>query len=511
MRYDRALTLAALLLAGLAAPAAAAPGDQLFAGRQVHAIDIVFTQPAWWDSLVAFYEAGEERYLPATVVVNGDTLTRVGVRLKGNSSYTHPNDKKPFRLAFDEFLGSQRLDGLKGVHLNNCWRDPTFLREKLHLDFLREAGIPAPRGNFATVTLNGQPWGFYSLVEHVDKTFLSSRFGDKDGGFFKAVDGLPPSQVLSDFRWYGPDAAAYADRYEIKSDDEDESWEQLLAVLDTLEHSGDLAASLPEVVSLDRFCRAMAADNILGNLDAYACSGRNFYAYFDEPGGKMEWIAWDTGLSFGGYDTDLPDPRTLSPVFVYDAAGRPLLGKVLANPALRRAYLDAYAALFRGTFSAPAMLEGIETLAALARPFVQADPRKMYSNAQFEASLSADITEGGRRIPGLRSFVSGRAASIESQLAALEAPPGPTVSLAQNHPNPAASRTTIAFGLATAGRARLEVFDLAGRRVATLADGERAAGPHAVEADVSGLGPGLYFYRLRSAAGEATRRMIVLP
>jgi hypothetical protein len=39
-------------------------------------------------------------------------------------------------LDLDEYLGDQRWDDLEGVHLNNCWEDPTFLREELHLDLL---------------------------------------------------------------------------------------------------------------------------------------------------------------------------------------------------------------------------------------------------------------------------------------------------------------------------------------------------------------------------------------
>ncbi len=69
----------------------------------------------------------------------------------------------------------------------------------------RSSGVAAPRGDFAWLTLNGQPWGLYGLVEHVDKTFLGTRFGTKNGAFFKSADSeaaLGPS----DFAWYGPGA-----------------------------------------------------------------------------------------------------------------------------------------------------------------------------------------------------------------------------------------------------------------------------------------------------------------
>lgn len=505
-----AAALAAALALLAAAPAAAAPGDQLFAGRQVHAIEITFEQPAFWDSLTLFYDEGEERYLPAKVVVNGVTYDDVGVRFKGNSSYTHPNDKKPFRLSFDEFVGSQRLDGLKGVHLNNCWSDPSFLREKLHLDFLRAAGIPGPRANFATLVLNGEPWGFYSLVEHVDKTFLTSRFGNKNGAFFKAVDGEGTGSPVSDFRWLGPDAGAYESLYEIKSDDEAASWPRLLAVIDTLAHAADPAVALPAVVDVPAFARAMAADNLLANLDSYAGTGRNFYVYFDEAGGLMRWIVWDTGLSFGRFVIG-PDPRRLPLDFVYDAPGRPLFAKVLGTPALRDAYFAEYRSLFEDVFSAAAMSATVDTLADLVRPHVQADDRKMYTSGQFEQSLVADVLDGEFRVPGLKPFLATRSAEVRAALDRLGPGGAAGPRLAQNRPNPARARTTVAFELASAGRARLEVFDLAGRRVAAPLDAVLGAGPHEADLDVSALAPGLYLYRLRAGTGERSRRMLVLP
>ena len=92
-----------------------APGDSIFAGLQAHTVAIDFSQPAYWDSLTQYYDDGLEQYMAARVTVDGVPYDSVGVRLKGNASYTHPNLKKPFRLSFDEYRDAQRWDGLKGV------------------------------------------------------------------------------------------------------------------------------------------------------------------------------------------------------------------------------------------------------------------------------------------------------------------------------------------------------------------------------------------------------------
>lgn len=77
-------------------------------------------------------------------------------------------------------------------------------------------------------------------------------------------------------------------------------------------------------------------------------------------------------------------------------------------------------------------------------------------------------------------------------------------------PNPFNPATTLRFVLAGPGPARLEVFDLAGRRVATLCDGVLASGPHAVAWHPADLGSGLYLARLTTAAGTTSARLTLL-
>ena len=103
---------------------------------------------------------------------------------------------------------------------------------------------------------------------------------------------------------------------------------------------------------------------------------------------------------------------------------------------------------------------------------------------------------------------------VRSPLVAVSVPERFTT-LAQNSPNPFNPTTTIAFTLANRGKVRLDVYDAAGRFVTTLADDVRDAGPHSLEWDGSDaggsrVGSGVYFYRLVSAEGAQTRKMVLL-
>ncbi len=82
--------------------------------------------------------------------------------------------------------------------------------------------------------------------------------------------------------------------------------------------------------------------------------------------------------------------------------------------------------------------------------------------------------------------------------------------LEQNYPNPFNPTTTISFALPEAGDVLVEVFDVTGRRMATLVNGEYAAGTHTVEWNAHQAPSGVYFYAVRAGDFQATRRMVLL-
>jgi hypothetical protein len=77
------------------------------------------------------------------------------------------------------------------------------------------------------------------------------------------------------------------------------------------------------------------------------------------------------------------------------------------------------------------------------------------------------------------------------------------------YPQPAHGAVSIAFGIGRSGRVLLAVYDALGRRVATIADGERGAGRHLVTGHLGGMPPGVYLLVL-SAGGESVARRVAL-
>jgi hypothetical protein len=78
------------------------------------------------------------------------------------------------------------------------------------------------------------------------------------------------------------------------------------------------------------------------------------------------------------------------------------------------------------------------------------------------------------------------------------------------YPNPFNPSTTIRFDLPEATKVRLAVYDMLGREVAVLADGERPAGQYSLRFDAGKLSSGTYIYRLQTGNYVQTRKMMLV-
>ena len=92
---------------------------------------------------------------------------------------------------------------------------------------------------------------------------------------------------------------------------------------------------------------------------------------------------------------------------------------------------------------------------------------------------------------------------------------GPAITLSAPRPSPAFAVAELAFSLPAPAHVRLAAYDLEGRRVATLADADFAAGTHTLRWDLrdrSGnrLRPGVVLVRLEAPGATLTRRLLII-
>ncbi|MCC5942413.1 MAG: T9SS type A sorting domain-containing protein, partial [Balneolaceae bacterium] len=85
-----------------------------------------------------------------------------------------------------------------------------------------------------------------------------------------------------------------------------------------------------------------------------------------------------------------------------------------------------------------------------------------------------------------------------------------SLTLNQNYPTPFNPTTIISYELPQTEQVRLDVFDMTGRQVATLVNGQVAAGRHQVSFNAMNLSSGVYMYRLQAGGMMLTRQLTLI-
>jgi len=100
--------------------------------------------------------------------------------------------------------------------------------------------------------------------------------------------------------------------------------------------------------------------------------------------------------------------------------------------------------------------------------------------------------------------------TITDQVIAVEDDAQAAFAVDPAYPNPANPTTTIGFTIPEAGNVTVNVFNVAGQKVDTLANGMMSVGKHSVVWDASGFSAGVYFYTVKSGDFSKTMKVTIL-
>jgi hypothetical protein len=152
--------------------------------------------------------------------------------------------------------------------------------------------------------------------------------------------------------------------------------------------------------------------------------------------------------------------------------------------------------------SAPAQFPVmVDSLDSLQRLFVLTQVDVMYAEHSFYSDYNR------KTLSFFNSILCGTT-RVESRDAETGLPTG--FALSQNYPNPFNPSTVISFQLPVRSHVTLRVFDVNGREVATLVEGEMAAGNHSVRFAPRDVAGGLYFYQLTAGKFSQTRKAVLM-
>ena len=404
-----------------------APDAPLYDALTLRTFFLEFENADWEKELADFNNTDVE--VPAKLTADGKTYSDVGVHFRGASSFSMVGEGRKRSLNFVH--KGQRLHGYRTLNLLNAHEDPTFLRTVLYLHIARQY-IPAPKANFARVVINGESWGVYVNAQQFNKDFVKESFGADQGARWKAPGSPRGDSGLS---WHGEDVAEYKRRYEIKSKDDPKSWASLIDFCRVLNQTppDKLEAALAPLLDIDGALKFLALENVFINNDGYWVRASDYDLFLDSKG-RFHLVPYDANETFslpGGpgfrgvrrgpgsfiesqaVDPGRP-PRTrgveLDPLQAINDAGKPLLSKLLAVPALRARYLGYVREMASTWLDWNKLGPLAERYHALIAPEVKADTRNLVSTEDFNRSLTEDLTAGrgpGGRI-SLKNFADQR-------------------------------------------------------------------------------------------------------
>ena len=390
----------------------------------VQTIEIVFAQSNWDQLLDAAKSTTEDYIMAQSVTINGVIFDSVGVKYKGNSTYNANQTKNPFHIELDTYK-EQDYQSYKDIKLSNVAKDPSFLREVLSYQILRQY-MNAPQSNFANVYVNGTLMGLYSNSESITKTFVDKYFYSKDNAFFKCnppAGAGPQSNDLPNLVYLGQDSANYYDAYELKSD---EGWDELIDLCDTLSNHFD---EIESILDVDRALWMLAFDNVFVNLDSYIGGfAQNYYLYRDD-NQRFIPIVWDLNESFGQFSnsgsgnlTSTTAKQQMSHLLHQNDSDFPLIQKLLGDPMYKRMYLAHVKTMLLENFDDGSYYATGIDLQNTINASVQADNNKFFTYANFLSNLTADVSVGGgpgggpgggnNSYPGITNLMDGRSAYL---------------------------------------------------------------------------------------------------
>ena len=217
-------------------------------------------------------------YFKGNVTIGGKLFKNVGLRKKGLLGSV--NAQRPsIKINFDKFGAEQEFEGVSLMTLNNNDTDASLVKQHLAYELFRKAGIPAPRCNFARVTVNGEYLGVYSHVESVRKDFLKRHFTKASGNLYEGQ--------ISDFTEKA--AGTFDAKINAKKNDRNDLLKatKALAVPDE-----QLFDAVGKVVNLNDFYRYWAMEGLIGFNDGYSGNQNNFFIYNDPQSGRFKFIPW---------------------------------------------------------------------------------------------------------------------------------------------------------------------------------------------------------------------------
>jgi hypothetical protein len=464
---------------------------------------------------------------------------KTGIEFRGSTSQTlFP--KKPYGIElWVDASQTSRKASLLGMPTESDWvlntshNDKTFMRDVLAYDLANRMGHYATRTRYCEMVINNRYEGIYILMEKIKKDkgrvdistlkATDNTGDDVTGGYILKIDKTEGGKsrtwntnpTINGIRYTIPYQIEYPKLADI-TEAQFNYIKNYVTEFETNLASADYmnpAAKWRKMIDVDNFVDYLLLTEMTKNVDGYRLS-TYFYKDKDSKGGKMKMgPAWDYNLSFGNADyaegfrtsgwqyraNDLlianKDTYFLMP-FWWE--------RLAADTTFQSRMGQRWRFLKKNIFSPDRIDKWMDSTATVLQPATVRNfnrwtgvlGTKLWPNYYVGATYQQEVD-------WMKTWIRQRVAWIDSQLATYGLLVGNEEEKIQEmplrlYPNPAESQATIEYDVLQRGRVMINLYDMTGRLIKTLADEDKNAQTYKIPFDSEGLKSGTYIVDYQS-------------
>jgi hypothetical protein len=380
-------------------PTSFQPATQWFDPTGYHVAEITIPAADWTKYLNDVKSGVTNTYYKADVKIDGKVYAGAGIRAFGYGSMLSNPGKPNIRVNFNKFVtGLTGPESLKNVRFKASGQDATFLREPIIYAISRALGGAAPRSSWARVTVNGESYGFFIVLEHVDTDTFSAFWGNNAGNFYEENNGCVGINCPS------TGCADVAKAYTLNGGTGAE-----LVSLATAINSGTVSAWLTQVAAvadLPSFLVFYAMDVLTSNVDGMTAAGNNYDVYKDTASTKLFFIHHGMDLTFGNWSANYGFTTPWGPPCTWCTRKQDdFYARMMSTTTTKQQMWDVLKAAHCGPFAATTVNPLIDKMKVLISPDLYSDPKGIKTKSQIDADFLTVKNFLTSRNSGLNSLV----------------------------------------------------------------------------------------------------------
>lgn len=296
-------------------------------------------------------------------------INNASIRLRGNTIWWLDEVKMQFEISFNAYDPDGRFRGMRHLDFDAAASNVSFLRDRLGLAMLRDAGLPAPCANNARLMVNGVYYGLFTNLERIDKSFLTRNYPDNDGDLWKRPG------------------------WELKTNEGSSGPERLDALKDVT-----TIDEMAQYLDMEQATLEWATEAVMPDNDGAWAGGFNFYLYDDPTGGKFLIIPYDLDSTFTRVPFDADPVTYLKPM----DHGRPWYDLMVSDPTWLAKYKAKIPWVLENTYNVAVTQGRIDAWSAQIFEAVEQDVNKPFTT---EAHVN--------KVKEKRDYVAKRAAFVK--------------------------------------------------------------------------------------------------